>query len=103
MSSGPDPLHPQLGPQHQPVRESGHGDRLDVVGGDEVAAAQKRTSAGELQDRERPARAGSDLDAAVGPRGGDEVDHVADHGLGDMDALERALHLDEPGRVEHRR
>ena len=41
-SSAGEPLHPELRPQHQPVRERGHGDRLDVVRGDEVAARRAR-------------------------------------------------------------
>ena len=31
-------LHPELGLQREPVRERGHGDRLHVLGGDEVPA-----------------------------------------------------------------
>jgi hypothetical protein len=46
-----DPLHPELGLQHQAVPEPRHGDGLDIVRGGEVAAVQRGTAARELQQR----------------------------------------------------
>ena len=63
-SSRPHALHPQLGPQREPVGEGRHGDRLHVVGRDEVAAGERGAAAGELEQRERAARARADLHRA---------------------------------------
>ena len=63
---GANALDPQLRIERQAVCER-HGDVLHILGRDEVAAAERRKAAGELQQRERagagwipPERAGSD-------------------------------------------
>ena len=82
---GRDALHPELGPQRQPVRERGNGDRLHVVGRHEVAA--RRAQPGSARASAGPAtragwrRPGSTARLA---RGRDEVDHVAADRLGDV-------------------
>ena len=87
-----DPLHPQLRPQREAVRERRDGDGLHVLRRDEVAPRERRPPARELQQRERAARAGADLDARALARRGDDVDDVAADRLGDVDALDGALH-----------
>src|SRR5262245_1218159 len=41
-------LNPQLRPEHQAMRERGHGDGLHVLRRDEVAAAEQRLGAAQL-------------------------------------------------------
>ena len=84
------------------MRECWHRDRLHVVGRDEVATVQERATAGELEDRERPARARADLDRGRRPGRRDDVDDVVADRLGDVDALERALELEQLLPVNHR-
>src|SRR5262249_1273537 len=91
----PDVLHPELGPEREPVGQRGGADRLERGGQDEIPAGERGPAARELEERERAARAGADLDARTCPRGGDEVDDVEPNRLGDVDLLDRLLHRDQ--------
>ena len=93
-------LHPELGPQRQPVRERRNRDRLHVLGDDEVAAVERRLRARELQQREAAARARADREPLRAPRRGYEVDDVARDRVGDVHLLERVLHRDERRRID---
>ena len=94
-------LHPELRLEQEPVRERGHGDRLDVVGRDEVASCEGGPAARELQQRQASARARADREARARPRGGDDVDHVtADRWL-DVHELDRGLHREQGRAVDH--
>ena len=77
------------------MRERGHGDPLDVLRRDEVAAEERGPAPRELEQRERAARARADLDLAARPRRGDEIDDVVADRLGHVDLLDRALHRQE--------
>ena len=92
-----DALHPELRPQHQPMSEPGHGDRLDVVGRRKVAPLQGGAAAAQLEQRQGAARAGADLQPRVRARRRDELDDVAAEALGDVDVLDR-----EPERARAR-
>src|SRR4051794_8415023 len=97
-----DPAHPQLRVEHEPVRERGDGERLDVVGDDVVAARQRGAGARELHQRERPARARADLHAHARARLPGDRDDVAPDGGGDMDLLHPALERQQLVAVDDR-
>ena len=98
-----DLLQPQLGRERQPVRQRGHRDRLHVLRRHIRAALQHRLPARELEQREPAARAGADLDTRVVARRAHKPRDVVDDRLRDVHQLERALHLHQRRRVDHRR
>ena len=74
-----DALELGLGAQPEPVHEGRVGERLDVVGGDEVAAGQPGPGPGRAQQRGRAARADAEAQRRrLAGRPGD-VDDVAGH------------------------
>src|SRR6185436_8228363 len=82
--------------------EPGHGDGLDVIRRREVAAVQRGAAAGELQQRQRAAWTGADLESRARPSRADDLDDVAAEAVGDMDVLDRALHREQRLPVDHR-
>src|SRR4029079_19013059 len=66
-----------------------------------VAAVERGPGAGELEDRQRPARARPDLDARGVAGRPDDVDDVVADALGDVDVLERLLHRAQLRVVAH--
>ena len=100
---GGDPLHPQLGAQHEAMCERGNGDGLHVVRKHEVAALQRGAAARELEESEASARARTDRGALRRPRRGDDVDAVLADADRDMNALDRLLHRDQGRAVDHGR
>ena len=82
--------------------ERGDRDGLDVVGEDEVASTERCLAAGQLEQRQAPARAGAHGGALGPPRCLHEIDAVAAHALGDVHRLERALHLEQRLAVDDR-
>ena len=56
----------RLGHEHQPVREHGLGERLDVVGQRVVAPADQRARLGGAQQHQAGARRGAELHPLVG-------------------------------------
>ena len=95
MSSGRSRCTQSSGRSDEPVRERGHGDRLDVVRRHVRAAVERGAAARELQQRQRAARARADLDAARRARRRDEVDHVEPDAPRDVHLLDRLLHLEQ--------
>ncbi len=100
MVSGATLLSHSSGPDHDPVAERGHGEALDVLGDDEVAALDQRQRARAQQQRERAARRRPHHGVLVLAGGADQVDGVAAHRLGHVDVLHALLHGQQPGRVE---
>ena len=84
------------------MRERGDGDGLDVFRRDVVATSERGLRAAELEQSQRAARRGADLQPCAGPGRGDEIDHVEADRLRDVNLLERPLELDQPWRVDHR-
>ena len=74
-----DALELGLRSQGEPVRERGVGERLDVVGGDEVAAVQPGPRARRCQQRGRAARAHAEGQRRRLPGRPGDVDDVAGH------------------------
>ena len=68
-------------------------DRLDVLGGDVVAAVHHGIRPRGEHEGERPARGGAHHDRAVAAGGGGELDAVAGDVVLDRHGLHRALHL----------
>src|SRR5215472_4041665 len=94
------PAHPHLGPQHQPVRQGGDGDRLDVLGDHVVAGVEGGVTAGKLDDRQGAARARPDGDLRMGPGRRDQADDVAEQVIVEMDLFQGLPHGDQGAGVE---
>ena len=86
---GGAPLHPEVRRQDQAVDERGLDERLDVVGEHVVAPVQRRLHAGQLEQRQRAARAGAHRHALIAPRGVHQPHDVALDVRVDMDILDR--------------
>ena len=74
----------------------------DVIGDDKVAALDGSPGAGQLEQRQRPARADPNDHLAVLPGRGDQVDDVAADVRVDIDLLDRGPHGEEDLRADHR-
>ena len=83
------------------MRQRGHRDRLHILRDHEVPALEGGLAAGELHQRQAPARAGTDLGLGIGPGRRHQVDHVVSDWLADVDPLDRLLHRAQGGRVDH--
>src|SRR6516162_11469662 len=97
------PADPHLGPQHQPVRQGGDGDRLDVLGDHVVAGVEGGVAAGELDHGQRAARARPDRDLRMGSGRGDQADDVAEQVIVEMDLLQGLAHGEQGAGVEYLR
>src|SRR5262245_17080284 len=94
------PAHPHLGPQHQPVRQGGDGDHLDVLGDHVVAGVEGGVTAGKLDDRQGAARARPDGDLRMAPGCRDQADDVAEQVIVEMDLFQGLPHGDQGAGVE---
>ena len=74
------------------MRERRHRDLLYVVRRDEVAPVKSGLRARQLEQRQRPAWAGADLDLGAFARRGHEVDGVTEDGGVGVHLLNCALH-----------
>ena len=80
---------------HDAMCQDRHGQPLDVVGNHIAAAFDKSESLGGPVQRDGPARADSELQLLVTPRGVDQIQHVIVDGIINADHSGRALQVPE--------
>ena len=82
--------------------EAAHGQVLDVLGDDEVAAAQQGQGLRGPRQGDAGPGAGAQVDVALLAGGGEDVDHVASQGRSDAHPRDRLGHGEHLSAVEHR-